>query len=52
MRTPSLTPAESGKIYGKFTPSPLGKIGVQRSDGTVVELSMNRKDRRELMRRK
>lgn len=52
MRTPSLTPAKSGRLYGKFTPSPLGYILIRKPDGTVIKESMNREDRRELMKRK
>ena len=47
----SLTPSKAGNIYGKLSPSPLGRIRVGKEDGSVVELSLNRKERRRLGRR-
>ena len=41
------SPAEL-KHYEKFVPSPLGKVRIRKSDGTIVELELNREDRRKM----
>jgi hypothetical protein len=49
-RTRSLSPSKAGRVYGKFTPSPLKTVKVQMSHG-VVDYPMTRKERRLLARR-
>ena len=46
----TLTPAKAGLIYGKFKPSPMKKIMVEKSDGKVYPFPMTRTDRRKLER--
>ena len=46
VRGRTLTPAESGRIYGKFTPSPLGEVTVKTGDGTTKKIRANREERR------
>ena len=46
----TLTPAKAGLIYGKFKPSPVKEIMVEKSDGKVYPFPMTRTDRRKLER--
>ena len=41
----TITVAVAGRMYGKFTPSPLGFIEEEKG-GKVVRIRMNRKERR------
>ncbi len=45
-RTRSLNPTKAGNINGKFVPSRLGTVRVRKSDGQVIDIPMNRKQRR------
>ena len=47
MRGRTLTPAEAGRIYGKFTPSPLGIAMLRDATGKLVAVKGNRKERRQ-----
>ncbi len=42
----TLSPKKHGVIHGKFIPSPLGSIRIEKPNGQVVELKMNRAQRR------
>ena len=44
----TLSPLEAGRIYGKFTPSPMGYIEEER-DGKVIRIPMNRIARRAIL---
>ena len=46
VRTRSLSPAKSGKIHGKFTPSPLGSVEVKTADGKTKKIYASRRERR------
>ena len=55
MRTKSISPSKAGNIYGRFIPNKpnqpqLGKLRVQKADGSIVEIPMNRADRRAAVR--
>lgn len=47
----TLSQAESGEVYGKFTPSPMGSVRVKKVIGGIVSVPLNRKNRRLLARR-
>ena len=51
MRTKSLSPRKSGEIYGKFTPSPIGRIISVNEKGKVVKQTpANRAERRRVQK--
>ena len=46
-RIRTLSPKKSGELNGKFTPSLMGAIKVEKN-GSIDEIPMNRADRRKL----
>ena len=47
-RQRALSPLEAGRIYGKFTPSPLGYMEEEK-DGEVIRIPMSRRERRAIL---
>lgn len=47
----SMNPTKAGRIYGKFIPSPLKTIKVQKTGGQIVDIPITRKERRVLARK-